>query len=80
MKDSKECQNEQITEITIADSHSRGLNLAYARLAEMDERISLVSGFPRMDYMMSGLDSSYDGFLRLSCRYWQTKREYGSWV
>lgn len=34
--------------------------LAYARLAEMDERISLVSGFPRMDYMMSGLDSSYD--------------------
>ena len=60
MKDSKECQNEQITEITIADSHSRGLNLAYARLAEMDERISLVSGFPRMDYMMSGLDSSYD--------------------
>ncbi|ELS0446303.1 M55 family metallopeptidase [Enterococcus faecalis] len=53
-------KNEQITEITIADSHSRGLNLAYARLAEMDERISLVSGFPRMDYMMSGLDSSYD--------------------
>ena len=56
----KSAKNEQITEITIADSHSRGLNLAYARLAEMDERISLVSGFPRMDYMMSGLDSSYD--------------------
>lgn len=56
----KSAKNEQITEITIADSHSRGVNLAYARLAEMDERISLVSGFPRMDYMMSGLDSSYD--------------------
>jgi len=54
----KSAKNEQITEITIADSHSRGLNLAYARLAEMDERISLVSGFPRMDYMMSGLDSN----------------------
>ena len=45
----KSAKNEQITEITIADSHSRGLNLAYARLAEMDERISLVSGFPRYD-------------------------------
>ncbi|NSP76689.1 M55 family metallopeptidase [Enterococcus faecalis] len=28
----KSAKNEQITEITIADSHSRGLNLAYARL------------------------------------------------
>ncbi|OSH23797.1 hypothetical protein EFNM313_1845 [Enterococcus faecalis] len=27
----KSAKNEQITEITIADSHSRGLNLAYAR-------------------------------------------------
>ncbi|MGH2311304.1 M55 family metallopeptidase, partial [Enterococcus faecalis] len=54
-----------ITEITIADWHSGGLNLAYARLTEMDERISLVSGFPRMYYMMSGLDSSYDEFFFL---------------
>lgn len=53
-------RNRDIEEITISDSHSRGLNLSYSRLAEIDERISLVSGFPRMDYMMSGLDESYD--------------------
>lgn len=53
-------QNEHITEITIADSHSKGLNLSYNRLADLDERISLVSGYPREDYMMSGLDRSYD--------------------
>ena len=53
-------QQSEIKEITISDSHSRGLNLSYSRLAEIDKRISLVSGFPRMDYMMSGLDESYD--------------------
>lgn len=57
--------NGEIEEITISDSHSRGLNLSYQRLSEMDERISLVSGFPRMDYMMSGLDDSYDVVLFL---------------
>jgi D-amino peptidase len=56
----KSQRNPEIDEITISDSHSRGVNLSYARLAEMDERISLVSGFPRMDYMMSGLTSEYD--------------------
>lgn len=52
--------NEEITEITISDSHSRGLHLSYQTLTELDERVSLVNGFPRMDYMMSGLDESYD--------------------
>lgn len=52
--------NDLIEEITISDAHSKGTNLSYLRLSEMDERVSLVSGFPRMDYMMSGLDSSYD--------------------
>jgi D-amino peptidase len=56
----KSQKNAEIEEITISDSHSRGLNLSYARLAEMDTRISLVSGFPRMDYMMSGLKAGYD--------------------
>ena len=36
------------------------IEFSLCALGEMDERISLVSGFPRMDYMMSGLDSSYD--------------------
>lgn len=53
-------KNDEITEITISDSHSRGVNLSYRELSKMDSRVSLVSGFPRMDYMMSGLDSSYD--------------------
>lgn len=52
--------NDQVEEITISDSHSKGVNLNYLRLSEMDERISLVNGFPRMDYMMSSLDDSYD--------------------
>lgn len=52
--------NDQITEITISDSHALGLHLSYNLLADMDERISLVSGYPRKDYMMSGLDESYD--------------------
>lgn len=52
--------NNQIEEITFSDSHSRGVNLNYLRLSEMDERISLVNGFPRMDYMMSGLNTEYD--------------------
>lgn len=50
----------EIEEITISDSHSRGVNLSFSRLAEIDDRISLISGFPREDYMMSGLDESYD--------------------
>lgn len=52
--------NDQVEEITISDSHSKGVNLNYLRLSEMDDRISLVNGFPRMDYMMSSLDDSYD--------------------
>lgn len=47
--------NKNITEITIADSHSKGINLNYLRLSEMDDRISLINGFPRKNYMMSGL-------------------------
>ena len=51
------------------------------RAWQMDERISLVSGFPRMDYMMSGLDSSYDVvFSWVIMPVLVNKREYGSWV
>lgn len=52
--------NNIIDEITISDSHSKGVNLNYLRLSEIDERISLINGFPRKNYMMSGLDKNYD--------------------
>ncbi|MDH6364589.1 D-amino peptidase [Enterococcus sp. PF1-24] len=56
----KSSKNAEVSEITISDSHSLGVHLSYEKLSKMDERISLINGFPRMDYMMSGLDESYD--------------------
>ncbi len=51
-------QNKQIEEITIADSHMGGDNLDYC-ITELDERISLISGGPRPQYMMPAFDNSY---------------------
>jgi D-amino peptidase len=48
-----------VTEITLADSHSNGDNLAYD-ITGLDERLSLISGNPRPNYMMPTLDGSYD--------------------
>lgn len=48
----------EIEEITLCDSHSRGENLPYG--AFDDKRITLISGYPRQDYMLATLDSSYD--------------------
>ncbi len=56
----KSDKNSQITEITIADSHGTGLNLDYDLLSDLDDRISLISGYPRPNYMMPCFDSSYD--------------------
>ena len=52
--------NDIITEIVIADSHGKGLNLSYDLLSQFDDRISLISGSPRKQYMMSQLDNSFD--------------------
>ncbi|PLX19409.1 MAG: peptidase [Candidatus Muiribacterium halophilum] len=52
-------KNSQITKITIADSHSGGDNLTY-KITELDSRINLISGGPRVKYMMPGLDDTYD--------------------
>jgi D-amino peptidase len=49
---------ERIQEITIADSHSNGDNLFY-QITARDERITLISGSPRPEYMMPGFDESY---------------------
>jgi D-amino peptidase len=53
-------KNDEITDILIADSHAKGLNLNYNRLSDCDDRISLISGWPREDYMMSKLDDTFD--------------------
>lgn len=53
-----ECDAE-VEEILIADSHSRGDNLLYD-ITSLDKRISIISGDPRPNYMMAGLDSSFD--------------------
>ena len=52
--------NDQVEEILISDSHSKGNNLNYNYLSKVDERIALINGYPREDYMLSGLDSSFD--------------------
>jgi len=52
-------KNAMVTEITLADSHSNGDNLPYD-ITGLDERLSLISGNPRPNYMMPTLDGSYD--------------------
>lgn len=52
--------NDTVEEIAISDSHGDGINLSYAYLSGLDDRISLVSGSPRKHFMMAGLDESYD--------------------
>jgi len=49
----------EVTEICVADSHGAGRNLGYD-LCEMDERVTLISGVPRPEYMMPALDPSFD--------------------
>lgn len=52
-------KNSEISEIIIADSHYKGDNLHYS-FTELDERITLISGRPRSEYMMPGLDKECD--------------------
>ena len=48
----------EIEEITLCDSHARGENLPYGVFN--DRRITQIKGYPRQDYMLATLDSSYD--------------------
>lgn len=57
-------KNQSIDEIVIADSHSSGNNIGYS-ITEMDKRISLISGYPRTEYMMPGLDESFSAVFLL---------------
>ena len=56
---SKSKHNKEITHIYIADSHGGGQNLSYDRLNDKDERVWLVSGSPRPQYMMPAMDDSF---------------------
>ncbi len=49
--------NPEVEEITICDSHSRGENVPYGKIA--NDRVTLIRGYPREFYMMQGLDESY---------------------
>ena len=51
--------NAGIEEIVVADSHSGGDSLLYEFTA-MDERLHLITGSPRSQYMMPDFDSEYD--------------------
>lgn len=55
----KSKKNSEITEIVIADSHAAGNSLDY-NFTAIDDRISLISGTPRPEYMMPALDGTYD--------------------
>jgi len=52
-------KNQQIEEIVIADSHNNGDSLEYD-ITELDDRMFLISGSPRPEYMMPMFDNSYD--------------------
>ncbi len=50
--------NKKIREIVIADSHSSGDNLLY-EITAIDDRLHLISGYPRPKYMMPAFDEFY---------------------
>lgn len=51
--------NNKVDEIVIADSHSAGDSLLY-EITSIDDRLHLISGFPRPKYMMPAFDNSYN--------------------
>lgn len=51
-------KNADFDEICIADSHSQGDNLYY-EITDIDERITLISGDPRPQYMMPAFSKEY---------------------
>src|SRR4030095_569991 len=51
--------NNELEEIVIADSHSSGDSLLYETTG-LDDRLHLISGYPRPKYMMPAFDESYN--------------------
>ncbi len=52
-------RNVEIDEICVCDSHARGEGMPFAGFG--DPRVTFVRGYPRMYYMLEGLDESYAG-------------------
>ena len=50
--------DKEIEEIVIADSHSSGDSLLYETTA-LDDRLHIISGYPRPNYMMPAFDNTY---------------------
>lgn len=55
----KTSRNLEVEVITICDSHASGTNLLYSEVSLLDNRINLISGTHRDQFMMATLDSSY---------------------
>ncbi|HPE69046.1 MAG TPA: M55 family metallopeptidase [Thermotogota bacterium] len=51
--------NDSLEEIVLADSHSLGDSLSYD-ITGLDDRLHLISGFPRPDYMMTTMGPDVD--------------------
>lgn len=51
--------NKDIKEIVVADSHSGGDSMLY-EITALDDRLHLISGYPRKKYMMPAFDETYD--------------------
>lgn len=51
--------NKDVKEIVVADSHSGGDSMLY-EITGTDDRLHLISGYPRKKYMMPAFDESYD--------------------
>src|SRR5438477_4505226 len=51
--------NAKIEEIVIADSHASGDSLLY-EITGLDDRLHIITGYPRPKYMMPAFDNTYD--------------------
>jgi len=47
--------------VLMVDSHSRGDNICRSMLETSSVKLDLISGYPRPNYMMTGIDNSFDG-------------------
>jgi len=52
-------RNAEIDEICVCDSHARGEGIPFKGFG--DPRVTMIRGYPRMYYMLEGLDESYAG-------------------
>ncbi len=47
--------------VLLSDGHSHGENISLTMLEPGPLRLELISGYPRPNYMMAGIDSTFDG-------------------